>query len=230
MATAGENGGTAAVADSDIASAANRGAFIAAVVHNAGFAGNDLVTAIAIAKAESGWNPTVISPLNKNNTHDYGLFQINSSHYPSNAVRTHYIDNAKYAHKLYAGRGNKFGDWSSYNSGAYAKFVPDAQAAVTKLRANGSTWERAAIIYAAKVDSGAAKSPTIQVDPSSPLAKVGGALDVSGALSNFTGAFAGFASNLVSVIIAVVLLVLGVVLLMHNTVKGAVKTVAKVAP
>lgn len=58
---------------------------IAQYAYNAGFRGNSLTMAIAIALAESGGNTTATNH-NSNGSTDYGLWQINSSHTQYNAT------------------------------------------------------------------------------------------------------------------------------------------------
>jgi|SRR6478672_3285797 len=102
----------------------------------AGFAsGNEQSVATAIALAESGGDP------NAHNTKppddSYGLWQINmlGSLGPSrrrqfgiktNAELFDPLVNAKAAHKVFADAGNSFKPWSTYNDGAYKKFMAGA--------------------------------------------------------------------------------------------------------
>lgn len=84
--------------------------------------GKDCKMAIAIAKAESGLNPKAVNSRNTNGTSDYGLFQINSIHKPTEAQKFDPRENAKVAKRLYEARGN-WTAWSAYNNGAYKKFM-----------------------------------------------------------------------------------------------------------
>lgn len=100
---------------------------IADLARGAGFTGADIVTATAIALAESGGNPSA-THLNSNGTIDYGLWQINSVHgslLSSGDWRVP-ADNARMAHTIYAQAGNKFTPWSTFNSGAYKSKVAQA--------------------------------------------------------------------------------------------------------
>lgn len=109
---------------------------IAGAASVAGFTGSDLVTAVAIALAESSGETSVIGPLpsgkNTDGTSDYGLFQINSSHKALLATGNWKdpIANAKMAYSLYVGRGRNFKDWTTYTSGAYLLHMPAAQIGV----------------------------------------------------------------------------------------------------
>ena len=110
------------------------------IAHNAGFRGEDEITATAIALAESGGDDQVVSKPNTNGTKDYGLFQINSSHFGKLkldngvfGVGASYTNagnmlipelNAQAAYILYKGRGGTFGDWTTYNNGTYKTFLP----------------------------------------------------------------------------------------------------------
>jgi len=79
----------------------------------------------AICMAESQGRPDAYNPLNSNGTNDAGLFQINSIHVISGLIgdqeRFDPIKNVEAAYKIYKGSG--FKAWSSYTSGAYAKYL-----------------------------------------------------------------------------------------------------------
>lgn len=97
---------------------------------NAGFSGDDLVTAVAVALAESSGRPRATNE-NTNGSKDYGLWQINTVHQgagfnPNKAFDPEY--NAKWAHRLFQESGWK--PWVAYNTGSYEKFLDDARAAV----------------------------------------------------------------------------------------------------
>lgn len=107
------------------------------LVHNAGFRGDDEVTMTAIVLAESGGDSNAVGT-NTNGTKDYGLAQINSSHFgerldngifgvgASSINLGNVLDpqiNLEFADKLYKARGNTFKDWSTYNSGKYKQFL-----------------------------------------------------------------------------------------------------------
>lgn len=69
-------------------------------------------TAAEIARAESGGNPSAISP-----TSDYGLWQINSSNRPGSEMLNPFA-NAREAISL-SGNGSNWSPWTTYTSGAY---------------------------------------------------------------------------------------------------------------
>ena len=106
-------------------------------VKNAGWTGSDIAIAVAIAKAESGWNPTAVSPVNHNGTTDYGLFQINSVHNPTAAEKTDGQANANKAYQVWKGSGWKA--WATYNSGAYRKYLDTPTAAAAETPSANST-------------------------------------------------------------------------------------------
>lgn len=91
---------------------------------------HDALIAFCIALAESSGN-TGATHKNTNGSTDYGLFQINSVH--SDLLNGgNWRDptaNANMAYRLFASRGNKFTDWSTYKSGSYGAFMLRAQAA-----------------------------------------------------------------------------------------------------
>lgn len=94
----------------------------------AGFRGPALLVAVAIALAESGGDEHAFNR-NPNGTSDYGAWQINSVHSTLLTGRNPYNldDNARMAYSLYHGRGGKFTDWVTYNTGAYKAHLTDAQ-------------------------------------------------------------------------------------------------------
>lgn len=202
---------------------------VAAVVHNAGFSGTNLVTAIAIAKAESGWKWDAKGGPNSNGTYDWGLFQINDVHKPSANVKTNPVANAKEAHRIFVAAGNSFKPWATYNSGAYKAHMKEAQNAVTALQKKGPAWERATVksldSSKATMTDSAAQSQNV-TDVGDAISSVPNAIRAVGnAISSQFGKVAG---NVLTIIVAVVLLVLGVVILLRGSVTDmATKTVRK---
>lgn len=101
----------------------------------AGFSGKDLAIAVAIALAESSGS-TSATHKNNNGSTDYGLWQINSIH-PEILNMGNWsngADNAVMAHTIYINAGNKFTDWTTFNTGAYSLYLP--QAAIAAATAN----------------------------------------------------------------------------------------------
>ncbi len=95
---------------------------IRAAAAAAGFTGADLDTAVAVAKAESSGNAGA-THVNNNGSTDYGLFQINSVH-SSLLAGKNWQDptvNAQLAYSVFKSSG--WGAWSTYNSGAYTKYL-----------------------------------------------------------------------------------------------------------
>lgn len=92
---------------------------------NAGFSGDDLNTACAIALAESSGNPSAVGDLNITPGGSIGLWQINLKAHPEyNANElTDPQTNANAAFAVYSAAGG-FSPWSTYNSGAYQSYLP----------------------------------------------------------------------------------------------------------
>lgn len=112
---------------------------IAAWARTSGFATlNDIITAVAIALAESSGRIDATNA-NLNGTTDYGVWQINSIHadlfnrYPEWWT----ITNAQMAFAVFQGSGWKA--WTTYNSGAYQLYMGRARAAATDASAPGAT-------------------------------------------------------------------------------------------
>lgn len=110
---------------------------IQTVAQNAGFTGEDLATAVAIAQAESSGDPGQYNPesaffsehqISSNRSADrgsYGLWQIFRFLHPEfdgwNLSDPQV--NACAANIVYVRAGKKFGAWSTYNSGRFRAFL-----------------------------------------------------------------------------------------------------------
>lgn len=81
----------------------------------------DPETAIAIANAESGLNPLAVNTKNTNGTTDYGLWQINSIHNPTEVQKTDAVENTKLAREIYERRG--WDAWSAWTNKSYKKYL-----------------------------------------------------------------------------------------------------------
>ena len=88
----------------------------------AGFPGADLATAVAIALAESSGNPAAIGDAGNS----IGLWQINLPAHPeyAGANLADPQTNANAAFVIYSAAGGRFQPWSTFNSGAYTKYLP----------------------------------------------------------------------------------------------------------
>lgn len=109
---------------------------IATYAANAGFTGQDLITAVAIALAESSGNPNAYNPETAANTPSgqgsYGLWQIYLNMHPEFAGQNLYDPqtNANAAFQVYTEAGGTFTPWSTYSGGAYLAQLDAAQGAV----------------------------------------------------------------------------------------------------
>lgn len=101
---------------------------VAAYAANAGFTGDDLIIATAIAGSESGYRPDVTG----DDGQSIGLWQIDRKYHPEFASwdLTDPQQNANAAFSVYQAAGNSFSPWSSYNSGKYSSFMAIASQAV----------------------------------------------------------------------------------------------------
>ncbi|WP_199819847.1 transglycosylase SLT domain-containing protein, partial [Streptomyces sp. NRRL S-118] len=107
----------------------------AQVGHNAGFRGDALVTAVAVALAESSCNPSASNV--QNNTPpstDRGLWQINDYWHPEvdDACAYEPQCNANAAFDISSG-GTDWQPWSTYNQGLHWRHMDEARAAVDRL-------------------------------------------------------------------------------------------------
>ena len=116
---------------------------IAPLAQQAGFQGDDLITAIAVALAESGGNPVAYNPETKANTPtglgSFGLWQIYRKVHPEFSGWNLYDpqSNANAAYSVYKAAGYSFRPWSTYTqtnpkTGAYwyEAHLTEAQQAV----------------------------------------------------------------------------------------------------
>ncbi len=97
----------------------------------AGFPADQLVTAVAVAGAESGWNATA-QHLNANGSTDFGLFQVNSVHADLLASGD-WRDpraNARMAYSVWQSSG--WAAWTTYGAGTYQAWVAAARTAVAR--------------------------------------------------------------------------------------------------
>jgi len=110
---------------------------ITAVASQAGFQGDDLVTAVAVALAESGGNPSVVGDMNIPAVAaaggSVGLWQINRHAHPefSDWDLKNPSLNAAAAFSVYQNAGMSFTPWSTFTNGAYEAHLSAAQSAVS---------------------------------------------------------------------------------------------------
>jgi hypothetical protein len=109
---------------------------ISLLAYNAGFSGDDLITAVAIALAESGgqtgaYNPeiTANTPLGQGSV---GLWQIYQKAHPEfTGMDLHDPQvNANAAYSVYRQAGFSFHPWSTFKNNAYLTYLNDASGAV----------------------------------------------------------------------------------------------------
>lgn len=117
----------------------------ATVAYNAGFRGNSLILAIAIAKAESDCMADMLGDINLENEKwgpSVGLWQIRSL---NNPYQYNGIDQLRIKNKLFepqynastafliSKKGADFNPWSAYTNGSYKKFINDALGVIDRL-------------------------------------------------------------------------------------------------
>ena len=115
---------------------------VAALARQAGFRGQALITAIAVAGAESGFRSHA-SNRNTNGSIDRGYWQINSVHGSQSTFSP--TGNARAAFSISSG-GRNWHPWVTYNTGAYRRYLNQARAAAgsisgsaTKSKTGGAT-------------------------------------------------------------------------------------------
>lgn len=102
---------------------------------NAGFSGEDLITAVAVALAESGgnadaYNPEILAGA-PNGQGSFGLWQIYLGDHPEFSGQNLYDPqtNANAAFSIYRRAGNSFSPWATFNSLSQANIDKAANAA-----------------------------------------------------------------------------------------------------
>lgn len=114
---------------------------IAQFAANAGFTGDDLATAVAIALAESGGDPSAYNPETAAGTPaglgSYGLWQVYLKMHPEYTV-SQLLDpqtNANAAFAIYSARGGVFTAWTTFTGGAYLSHLAVSQTAANQVEA-----------------------------------------------------------------------------------------------
>lgn len=103
-----------------------------------GFTGQDLIVAVAVAGAESGWVADIIGGPNDNGTYDYGLWQINTIHEELLAGGD-WKDpgyNAYMAYEIWSDAAG-WTPWVTWQTGAYEAYLDRAAAAVAAAGGGG---------------------------------------------------------------------------------------------
>lgn len=186
----------------------------AQMMHNAGFPTAAIPTGLAIMQAESGGNPAATNH-NTNGSTDYGLFQINSVH--SSILQSgNWQDpqsNINMAYQVYKNAGNSWSPWSTYNSGAYQRYLA-LGAPNPPLAGNGTglpiapIWPR---IFGNWGGSGTSPNPSPSPSPQSspaPAPKTGGTSKTNawGLPPNFNLRFLWFLLGLLLLIAGIIIL------------------------
>jgi Lysozyme like domain len=99
---------------------------------NAGFVGQDLITSVAVALAESSGNPQAHGDLNiGSGSGSFGLWQINADSHPEYGPDFSSLfdpqTNANAAYTIYLNAGMRFTPWSTFKNSAYLSYISQAQ-------------------------------------------------------------------------------------------------------
>lgn len=105
----------------------------AALAVRAGFPRDQVVTAVAVAMAESGLNPRATNYVGAD--HSIGLWQINmkahGTRYGTEEALKNPATNARAAFAIWKGRnGGSWAPWGAYTNGSYQSHVPTVKAAL----------------------------------------------------------------------------------------------------
>lgn len=108
---------------------------LVAIVHGAGWRGDDVAIGASIIMAESTGNPGAVNPNNPNGTIDRGLWQINSIHEHRLKGGNWFdpADSTRMAREIYADAGNSWTPWSTYSHwGTNTAHLQAARASIAK--------------------------------------------------------------------------------------------------
>ncbi|MDQ2587641.1 type VII secretion target [Saccharothrix yanglingensis] len=120
---------------------------IARHAHDAGFRGQDLTIAVAVALAESGGDPRAHNSTPPDDS--YGLWQVNMLGSLGPARRREFgldsdsdlfspAENARAANRI-SGDGRDWTPWSTYTNGAYRKHLDEARRGVEAMKRGGGS-------------------------------------------------------------------------------------------
>lgn len=113
---------------------------IAGYAKNAGVTGGNVSIATAIALAESGGNTDIQSPPNTDGSVDLGVWQINNKAHRDLLNGKDWRDPAQNAAMMFSvsNGGTNWRPWSVYTSGAYLKYLSQANAVVPDTSVTGT--------------------------------------------------------------------------------------------
>lgn len=183
---------------------------VAAWCWAAGWRGQDLRTAIAVAKAESGYRQDAKN-VNTDRWHstDWGIFQINDHYHPvTDTIKQKAESNVRYAHVIWTGADKTFRPWVTFTNGSYKKNLAEADELATLVEKTPSLQR---LEFNENNGTGGPSLPTI----SNPL-------DALGAIPRV---LARVSSDIIMVLLILVLLILGILM-----VTGKLGKVASVTP
>lgn len=186
---------------------------VAAWCWAAGWRGQDLRTAIAVAKAESGYRQDAKN-VNTDRWHstDWGIFQINDHYHPvTDTIKQKAESNVRYAHVIWTGADKTFRPWVAFTSGSYKKNLAEADELATLVEKTPSLQR-----LEFNENDGTLDPPSID------LPSIGNPLDALGAIPRV---LARVSSDIIMVLLILVLLILGILM-----VSGKLGKLASVTP
>jgi hypothetical protein len=157
---------------------------VAAMAYGAGFRGDSLRTAVAVSFAENGRHDTNAQNHNTDGSTDYGLWQINSVHGIPQSELVIPQKNAAAAYRI-SSSGRNWQPWTTYTSNKYAASLPAAQAAITKMAADGGANAVAKGVHGKEGGSGSSLAGDLGI--SNPLdALTGWVGDLKNLIADYT--------------------------------------------
>jgi len=118
-----------------IVSTTDRIGRVIAVARNAGFSGQDLVIAVAIALAESGGDPLAHGDLSIGSGRgSFGLWQIYADAHPEFGPDFESLydpqRNANAAYSVYRNAGYSFTPWTTFKNNTYASYLAEVGSSI----------------------------------------------------------------------------------------------------
>jgi hypothetical protein len=216
------------------------------VAQNAGFTGTGLVTAVAVAEAESGFDPNnqCLNCFPGVTENSQGLWQINIDANPQYASSNLYdpATNAAIAYQMSKG-GTSWTPWSTYTGGQYSKYTGAVQSAIaqmgtTSIASPSSTAASQTVASGGTTAAGVAGTPTsVGTDTGATVCGQCGPSNIPACLQCLdAGLTAGLTHIGVNIMFGVII-VIGIILMFHdadntsgsNAVKTVVETVKSAA-
>lgn len=200
---------------------------LATLAYNAGFRGNAIKMAVAIALAESGGNPTAYNPElaagTKPGSGSRGLWQIYGAAHPqyNSSLAFNPVTNAQAAYQVYQEAGGKFTPWSTFNNGSAAQYYN--RLGNLSIGGGGSSVPVIQSMQVTGSGAVATSSPATASNPLQSLGDIASGAWVTNAASKIDFLSIGFVG------LGFVLVIMGLLIMLRKPIISTASTAAKTA-